>query len=585
VIHRDLKPANLLVSSEGLVKICDFGIAKTTHSTEATATNVLLGTPAYMSPEQALGSPCDARSDLYSAGVVAYELITGTNPHNGPTPGVTIARILNGTPFPPIFEVEPSIPAAAEEVIERLLEPDPDKRHQHASEALDELGPLLEDLRRRFPGLLPEMVRDPKGTAVKVNRTLAASALELAQQLLKKGPAEQKQAILQLYSAVMLDPENAQASRLFEELRRHEQVHFGAAKNPKVRELEEQLEQQPDSPQILQQLGQLHRMEGNLLRAVSCYKRYLKLRPSDGYALTQLTILTGDRTLIHKTGREGPSTKELVDGIKTGGLAARAEPLPRRPAAGLKQPVMPVIKKAPDAPAGPLKKILFAGVVIGAGWLAVHQTGRFIQKSTSQVAEGTDTLTRARAAAEHAEDQAQATKELEAATGARQRDGADRLEAAIGDYRHGDYAKAAKSIDDILQRHPKLAEMSKALLYLGKAQLALHEDHEAGEAFDRILSEYAGSSEYEEALLRRAQVFMNRRDPLDAIERLDKLISERANSPFALEAQVTRAEAHLLEEKREDAAADFKAALSRLGPSDPLYPRAKQGLESITAAR
>jgi predicted Ser/Thr protein kinase len=135
VVHRDLKPTNIFIARNG-VKILDFGIARTDASAGLTEANVVIGTPAYMAPEQLRGKLADARSDLFSLGLVLYEMTAGTPPF----PGSSLGMMLNSGPVnvPPL----PNAPADLGKLIFRLLEQDPAKRPQGAVEARDALRKL-----------------------------------------------------------------------------------------------------------------------------------------------------------------------------------------------------------------------------------------------------------------------------------------------------------------------------------------------------------------------------------------------------------------------------------------------------------
>ena len=109
MIHRDLKPDNLLITSTGVVKLADFGIARDLEATAMTGTGSTLGTPAYMSPKQAMAKTLDGCSDLYTLGVILYELLIGSNPFEGESLGTTVARILQGR-VTPVFERDASVP-------------------------------------------------------------------------------------------------------------------------------------------------------------------------------------------------------------------------------------------------------------------------------------------------------------------------------------------------------------------------------------------------------------------------------------------------------------------------------------------
>ena len=137
VIHRDIKPANLIVTPEGLVKILDFGTAKTGDAALTQAGSVV-GTAAYMSPEQAEGDPIDHRTDLWSLGTVLYEMIAGTPPFQGAAPSAVIYSILCEEPTP-LLELDPELPAELDAVARRLLEKDARKRYSSAEELLDDL--------------------------------------------------------------------------------------------------------------------------------------------------------------------------------------------------------------------------------------------------------------------------------------------------------------------------------------------------------------------------------------------------------------------------------------------------------------
>ena len=168
IVHRDIKPQNLLLTSDDMVKIADFGIAKVMGEHHLTLTGSAVGTPAYCSPEQGRGDAVDQRSDLYSLGVVFYELLTGQKPFAGTQANQLIYQHNFSEPKPP-RSLRPDVPEAYETVCMRLMMKDPEQRYQHAADLAADVESLIAGGRVQAP---PFEIRFGTGAQVAIRKHL-----------------------------------------------------------------------------------------------------------------------------------------------------------------------------------------------------------------------------------------------------------------------------------------------------------------------------------------------------------------------------------------------------------------------------
>ena len=210
IIHRDIKPSNVLVGYEGNVKLIDFGIARDDLSTRLTITGMIVGTPAYMSPEQANGDDLTPKSDLFSLGILLYEMLTGVKPFEGSNQSEVITRIIRGR-YQPIQKVNPAIPYRLRRIVKKCLQHSPQKRYSSATELINDLerfipwqvrnqkkriiARFLNDLDKNEPSsvqtVIPDLVKRFSNAKWLALKSLAAAA-SLAGAVLLFGYLQQK---------------------------------------------------------------------------------------------------------------------------------------------------------------------------------------------------------------------------------------------------------------------------------------------------------------------------------------------------------------------------------------------------------
>ena len=178
IIHRDIKPANIMITLDGQLKVMDFGLAKAAGATQLTKTRATVGTLAYMSPEQAAGKSVDHRSDIFSLGVVMYELITGKHPFPGDQEAAILYSIVNTAPEA-MSDVAPDIPLPLQQVVERAMAKDTDDRYQRLEDLVTDLESLSKGEDATLASLLGKKVtaRRRRRLALYAGLAILAAAL------------------------------------------------------------------------------------------------------------------------------------------------------------------------------------------------------------------------------------------------------------------------------------------------------------------------------------------------------------------------------------------------------------------------
>src|SRR5512136_350377 len=165
IIHRDVKPSNVLMDRGRWVLLSDFGLAKMVEgSVQLTGSGVGVGTPAYMSPEQGQGLAVDGRTDVYSLGIILYEMLTGRVPYEADTPMAVVVKHITG-PLPPPRSLNPAISPAVERVILKALSRDPADRYPRAGDLAAALEAALGQARQELTAAVPPPAPSPKPPA------------------------------------------------------------------------------------------------------------------------------------------------------------------------------------------------------------------------------------------------------------------------------------------------------------------------------------------------------------------------------------------------------------------------------------
>ncbi|HEY2946194.1 MAG TPA: protein kinase [Vicinamibacteria bacterium] len=208
VVHRDIKPANILVGSDGRAKLLDFGLARVSARSTITRRGVILGTPDYMAPEQAMGKGVDRRSDVFSAGAVFYEFLTLEKPFKGKTLHAVLYQIISDEPEP-VLTVNPEVPVRLAWIVHRMLRKDPGLRYGAMDEVAGDLSEIHTALRRSGGRSTVPVAAPPVSEEV---RARVRDRVAQGRALLEAGHADR--AVAEMKDALRLDPSAEDAAAL-----------------------------------------------------------------------------------------------------------------------------------------------------------------------------------------------------------------------------------------------------------------------------------------------------------------------------------------------------------------------------------
>jgi serine/threonine protein kinase len=314
IVHRDIKPANVLITRRGEIKVADFGISRTAEMTRLTQTGDVIGTPAYMSPEQALSAPLDARSDIFSVGVLLYEMLTGRNPFETDNPITTLRRVIEDHPDD-LFRLDPTLPMEVEELIQKMLAKDPSRRFPTAMEALQATTLCIElpggtDVREAFRRFL----QGPSRYSEERRQARSRAHLQKGKSLLESRAAPPEVALWEIFQAHKADEDSPEASQLYQTISSKAGARLTVqAENVKILDLEEKLRSDPQNVQLLLQLAKLYKLERDVINMMRFFLKLKRLKISDVYVEGQVDSLLASLEEGPGSASVGPTPRSAAE--------------------------------------------------------------------------------------------------------------------------------------------------------------------------------------------------------------------------------------------------------------------------------
>ncbi len=231
IIHRDIKPANIILSDDGRVMITDFGIAKAGNDMTITSTGQMIGSPAYMSPEQAAGRLVDRRSDIFSLGIILYESLAGVKPFKGETYQAMVASIMSEK-AEPLMKQRVDVNEEIEAIIDKAIAKDPQSRYQTIDDFADSMYGILEKF--KLPPvrkLMTSFLKDPSRMTEKLRTEKISNHMESALYFLTLGEGRLKDARKEFAEVLRYDRNNKSAKKYLSILSEHQALSSGSSKS------------------------------------------------------------------------------------------------------------------------------------------------------------------------------------------------------------------------------------------------------------------------------------------------------------------------------------------------------------------